>query len=432
MIAIIGLLLFVVTSAIALSRKTYLVIPFMTVPILAGLACGFSFNDVMKFAATGVDSVFNAVLLCIFAVLYFSVLSETGMFDIIVDKLVRITKGNIYIIMCVTVLVAFIGHLDGAYITTFVVSIPALAPLYKRMKIDPKLLVLLIALAATPMCAMPWGNPVKIAVFDKNLDPVAMSQGLYPVLGCMLLLAFLYAVGCAYFWKRKNGSEYESMRASIMAEKSGSKVDFSNKPFARPKRFWMNLLLFAFSMGVFVFVTSVKTYLLFMLFSAIALVLNYDAKGQGDIVRKYAPMMLAPSILFMGIGIMIGVLDGTGMVKQMVDIMLSVVPASLARYTNVLWGILAMPIGVVVPYQALMSVSPLLLGIGHACGLNSYQVLSYQCMAYLNPASPVVAANNIAAELAGVDIIDLAKYSFLPVFIFNTISVLLCFAFGVA
>lgn len=85
-----------------------------------------------------------------------------------------------------------------------------------------------------------------------------------------------------------------------------------------------------------------------MVFSAIALVINYDAKAQGDIVRKYAP----PGILFMGIGIMIGVLDGTSMVMQMVDIMLSVMPASFARYTNVIRDIIAMPIGVTPSHPA--------------------------------------------------------------------------------
>ena len=94
MIALIGLIMFVVSSFLALSKKMHLMVPFIVVPVIAGLLCGYSFTDVMNFAGEGVQGVFNTVLLCCFAVLYFSVLSETGMFDIMVNRLVSITKGN--------------------------------------------------------------------------------------------------------------------------------------------------------------------------------------------------------------------------------------------------------------------------------------------------------------------------------------------------
>ena len=101
MVAIIGLIMFAVSSYLALSKKMHLMVPFVVVPVVA--------------------------------VLYFSVLSETGMFDIMVNRLVSLTKGNIYVVMIVTIIVAFIGHLDGAYNTTYLIAIPALAPLYKKL-----------------------------------------------------------------------------------------------------------------------------------------------------------------------------------------------------------------------------------------------------------------------------------------------------------
>lgn len=94
MVAIIGLIMFAVSSYLALSKKIHLMVPFVVVPVVAGLCCGFSLTDVLNFAGTGVQGVFNSVLLCVFAVLYFSVLSETGMFDIMVNRLVSLTKGN--------------------------------------------------------------------------------------------------------------------------------------------------------------------------------------------------------------------------------------------------------------------------------------------------------------------------------------------------
>ena len=432
MIAIIGLIMFAVSSYLALSKKMHLMVPFVVVPIIAGVLCGFSLPEVLNFAAQGVQGTFNSVLLCIFAVLYFSVLSETGMFDILVNKLVGITKGNIFIVMIVTVIVAFIGHLDGAYNTTYLIAIPALAPLYRKLNLDRRCLVLLVSLAAAPMTAMAWGQPAKMTVYDETIDPVVMASSLYPIVAIMLAAALLVAVGFGFYYSKKNAVELSQLRQSFN-DNPNPKVDFSNNPNARPKLFWVNFALFIFSLLCFMFMTTVKTYVLFMVFSCAALLINYHTQAeQSQIVRKHSAVMLAPAILFLGIGVMVGVLNGTGMVTQMVDAVLSIVPASMARWTHVLYAIIILPLEIFIPYQAFQSMNPLLLGIGAGVGLSSYQVLTCQCISYLNPCSPLVAAANLACELAEVDIIKQVKFSVVFCLAFNTLGVLLCVLFGLA
>ena len=431
MVAVIGLVMLIVSAVLALSKKMHLMVPFIVVPVIAGLLCGYSFNDIMGFAATGVSGTFNSVLLCIFAVLYFSILSETGMFDIIVNKLVGITKGNIYVVMVVTIAVAFIGHLDGAYNTTYLIAIPALAPLYKRLNIDRRCLVLLVSLAAAPMTGMAWAQPAKMPVYAPEINPVVMAQSLYPVIAVLFTLAVLYAVGCGRYYSRQNAAELAALRAEFLKDDGNKKVDFSDKPLARPQLFWVNFAIFAVSLLCFMFLTKVATYLLFMLFSAVTLLVNYHTqKEQNQIVRKHSATMLAPAILFLGIGIMVGILNGTGMVTAMVDVVLSVIPESMARFTHVLYAIVVLPLQIFIPYQAFQSMNPLLLGIGAGCGLTAYQVLTVLCISYLNPCSPLVAANNLACELAEVDIISQVKYSVIPCFVFNVLGVLLCTLFG--
>lgn len=431
MVALIGLIMFIVSAFLALSKKMHLMVPFIVVPVIAGMLCGYSFNEVMGFAASGVSGTFNSVLLCIFAVLYFSVLSETGMFDIIVNKLVGITKGNIYIVMVVTIVVAFIGHLDGAYNTTYLIAIPALAPLYKKLNIDRRCLVLLVSLAAAPMTGMAWATPAKMPVYAPEINPVVMAQSLYPVIAILFCLAVVYALGCGKHYSSKNAVELAALRAEFLKEDGNKTVDFSDKPLARPRLFWVNFVIFLVSLGCFMFLTEVATYLLFMLFSAVALLVNYHTqKEQNQIVRKHSATMLAPAILFLGIGVMVGILNGTGMVTAMVDVVLSIIPESMARFTHVLYAIVILPLEIVIPYQAFQSMNPLLLGIGAGCGLTAYQVLTVLCISYLNPCSPLVAANNLACELAEVDIIQQVKYSVIPCFAFNVIGVILCVLFG--
>ena len=433
MIALIGLATIVCSSALALSKKTHLAVPFIIVPIIGGMLCGFNFYQLMDFAHAGVNSCFNSILICVCAVLYFAILSDTGFFDIMVNRLVKITKGNVYVVLVITVLVGFIGHLDGAYNTTYLIAIPAMAPLYKALNIDRRLLVLLVSLAAGPMTGMSWANPAKQSMYDPDLNPVVMTQQLLPIIFIMLVLAVLYALWCGKRIYAKQGAELEALRNKYVVEEADKPIDWSNKPLARPQNFWMNMVLFIGSLLCFVFVTKVKTYLLFMIFSAIAWVLNYhDAKDQNAIFRKNANTMLAPGFLFMGIGVMVGILNNTGMVTAMVNCMLSVVPESMARYTHILWNIISLPHMVVIPYQAFTSITPVLMGIGQACGLTSYQILNPGMIGYINPCSPLIAANNLAAELAEVDIMELCKYSFLTCFVFNTIVKLLCLALGIA
>lgn len=432
MIALIGLIMFIVSSYLALSKKMHLMVPFIVVPVIAGLLCGFSFNEVLTFAGEGVQGTFNTVLLCCFAVLYFSVLSETGMFDIMVNRLVSITKGNIYIVMIVTVIVAFIGHLDGAFNTTYLIAVPALAPLYKRLNIDRRCLVLLVSLAAAPMTAMAWGQPAKMPAFEPSIDPVTMANSLLPIVGIMLVATIVVALFYGRHYARQNAAELAALRASFEGEQT-HEVDFSDKPLARPHLFWVNFALFVASLLCFMLLTEVPTYMLFMLFSGAALLINYHTQSeQSQIVRKYSATMLAPGILFMCIGIMVGVINGTGMVTEMVGAVLTVIPAFLVRYFHIIYAILILPLQIVVPYQAFQSMFPLLVGLGAGVGLTPYQVLTCQNISYVNPCSPLVAASNLACELAEVDPIQQSKFSFVPCFLFNTVGVLLCLAFGLA
>ena len=136
-------------------------------------------------------------------------------------------------------------------------------------------------------------------------------------------------------------------------------MDFSDNPLARPKLFWANFALFLGSLACFMFMTGVKTYVLFMVFSWAALLLNYHTqKEQSQIIRKHSATMLAPAILFLGIGIMVGILNGTGMVTAMVDAVLGIVPESMARWTHVLYAILDPAAGDLHPISGLPEHEP--------------------------------------------------------------------------
>lgn len=137
MLTAVGFLMLLVIVALLLTGKVSLPPIFVVVPVVACMICGFGLGQINDFIGTGLKSVLNTVALFTFAVLYFSILNDVGMFDVIVSKLMRYLGNKVEVVMWITCLVATISHLDGSGATTMLVTIPMMLPIYKKMKIRP-------------------------------------------------------------------------------------------------------------------------------------------------------------------------------------------------------------------------------------------------------------------------------------------------------
>ena len=71
--------------------------------------------DALKgYIGTGANSVLNTVVLFTFAIVYFNVLSDAGMFDMIVGAVMKRMGNHVSAILLMTCFLAFISHLDGS------------------------------------------------------------------------------------------------------------------------------------------------------------------------------------------------------------------------------------------------------------------------------------------------------------------------------
>lgn len=406
-LALIAILMIAACFILVLSKKVHMIIPFIVIPIMFALLAGFSLSDISGFVVDGVSSTNNAVLLILFSVAYFSVLSETGMFDIIVNRITKLTKNNIYVVLLCTVLIAMIGHLDGAYNTTYLITIPTLLPLYKKLHIDSRILMFLTVMGATVMCVAPWGASIVQLTRFAEVEANVLSQRLIP----FAVVAFMLAIAFALLFGVSVSKQNRGLALSSDAGETEKKLDFSDKPYARPKLFAVNFAIFALSI-VCLFLVKVQVYILFMLFTSLTLVVNYhDVKDQGALIRNYSATMLAPALLFMSIGVMVGIMRGTGMVEAVIDVVLNAIPQSMARYTHVIFGLLLVPIYLVLPYQVMLPIYPILTGIGTSLGISPASVMMVFALQYGTACSPLVAATNLGSELAGVNVIDHMKFS---------------------
>ena len=92
----------------------------------------------------------------IFAIIFFGIMNDSGLFKPLVKRLILMTRGNVVIVCAMTALIGTIAQLDGAGACNILLSIPALLPLYKALNMNKYLLILLLALSAAIMNMVPW------------------------------------------------------------------------------------------------------------------------------------------------------------------------------------------------------------------------------------------------------------------------------------
>ena len=79
----------------------------------------FTVEEMGDFIAAGVSGVHSTAALFIFSVLFFGIMSDVGMFDRIINALMKKVGTNVVGVAMMTCIIAMIGHLDGGGASTF-------------------------------------------------------------------------------------------------------------------------------------------------------------------------------------------------------------------------------------------------------------------------------------------------------------------------
>ena len=124
-------------------------------------------------------------------------MSDTGMFDRIIDALVKKAGNSVIAITMLTALIAMIGHLDGSGASTFLITIPAMLPIYKRMNIRNTTLLTICVAAMGVMNLLPWGGPTMRTASVIEVDATLLWKELIPmqVVGIVLAFAVAFILG---------------------------------------------------------------------------------------------------------------------------------------------------------------------------------------------------------------------------------------------
>src|SRR5687767_8074776 len=235
-----------------MSGRVTPLVALIVVPVVASFAGGFGL-ETGKFVTAGVQSLAPVVAMFVFAILFFGVVTDAGMFDPIIGRIVRAVGSHPTSIVVGTFVLAALVHLDGSGAVTFLVTVPAMLPLYERRGMDRRVLAAAVALGAGVMNVLPWGGPTLRAAAALQV-PVAQ---LYRPLVSVQLVGLAFA-GSLVWWLGRR----EARRLAADSTTGGGHVDEdapmlrtlseTERALRRPDRVWINAAITLAVLGIMI------------------------------------------------------------------------------------------------------------------------------------------------------------------------------------
>lgn len=420
MLALLGFATIIMIIVLLLRNVTVPALAFIGVSCISALILvltgTFTVKEVGDFIKAGVADVHSTAALFIFSVLFFGIMTDAGMFDSIINALMKKVGHNVVGVALMTCIIAMIGHLDGGGASTFLITIPAMLPIYKKLKMRPTTLLLICVTAMGVMNLLPWGGPTMRAASVLGIEANVLWMRILP----MQAVGIIIAIFTAFFWgvmEKKRGAGIDStleMDDFDMLEESASTSELGD--LARPKLLFFNVGLTLLVIYCLVFL-KVPSYLTFMVGCVIALLVNYPgAKLQNKIIKSHSGPALMMASTILAAGVFLGVLEQSEIMNHMANILASFIPQSMGRFMPLIIGVLSVPLTMLFCTDSYFyGLLPVLISVGNSFGVDPVHtaiamVVCRNCATFI---SPVVPATFLGVGLAGVEIKDHIKNSFL-------------------
>ena len=410
MLTILGLSMILCFMYLIMSRRLTPLVALTLIPVLFALiAYGLSFfvegldhiqlNELGEMMLEGVKKLAPTGVMLLFAILYFAVMIDTGLFDPSVKWILRLVKGDPLKVVMGTITLTLIVSLDGDGSTTYMICVAAMLPLYKRLGMSPLIMACLMMLASGIMNLTPWGGPTARAASALYVDP---SDVFIPMILPMICAIFwLYFVGFMY-------GRMERKRLGIVEldVSHGDSIQISNNPEAnRAHLRWFNALL-TLALMVSLVLGILPMSILFMIALCIALVVNYkDIDMQKALVASHAGSALNVVGIIFAAGIFTGILAGTGMVEAMSKELVAIIPESMGPFLAQITAIISMPLTFFMSNDAFYyGVLPILSEAAIHYGISPVEMARASIVGQpVHLLSPLVPSTYLLVGLAGIE-----------------------------
>src|ERR1041385_7788596 len=147
MLAVYGFATIVVFLLLIMTKRLSVITALVLVPVVFAFIAGFDYKEIGAMALAGIKQVGPTGILLMFAVLYFSVMLDAGLFDPVIAFIVRSVKGDPLKVVVGTALLTMLLHLDGDGTATFMIVLSTFLPIYKKLGMSRLILVGIVALS---------------------------------------------------------------------------------------------------------------------------------------------------------------------------------------------------------------------------------------------------------------------------------------------
>jgi len=431
------IMIFVIVYCLIQSKANPIPI-FITVPLLAAFVCGFAPEAVFGFVKKGVTTTWSTAVLFLFSIVYFGLMSDVGMFDPLVNFLVKKAGSNIILITVATAIIATIAHLDGTTAGTMLITVPAMLPIYKSLHMRPVILTCLVSAAIGVMNLTPWGGPTARVGIILNTDVNGLWQELIPVQIAGFVMVIAFAVYLGVLEKRRGAGVIATGKAALLSEDmegvesaaDGGDLD----AMKRPKLLWFNVFLTAGVILLMCF-TKIPLYGAFMIGLALALLVNFrTAKEQANAIKVHASAALSTPMILLTTGVFLGVLNGTKMMEAMANILINVVPSFLGPHLAIVLGMLSVPIGMMLGTDSFFfGFLPLAIGVADKFGVSAHDVSMAMLIGkdFCILVTPHNATTFLLIGLAGISIKEQLKFCTPYLWLLSWIMLVLALVLGI-
>ncbi|MEY8567059.1 CitMHS family transporter [Corynebacteriaceae bacterium 7-707] len=421
-----GFLMILTFMALIMTSRMTPMLALILVPTVFGLIAGAGLG-IGDMVIDAVKDMAPTAALLMFAIMYFGIMINVGLFDPLITWITRILGNDPAKIVFGTAVLAGVVSLDGDGSTTYIITTSAMLPLYIRLGMSPVILTCVAGLVNGTMNIVPWGGPTVRAAAALGVDPSEVFVPMLPSLAAGLVICFVFAwlMGQA---ERKRLGRLETSHLTGMTPRTGdtgpdtesgsgsggtavqtSMADTMldpNRASLRPKLLWFNLVLTIVLMALLVADLFPLAYV-FMVGAAIALTVNFPRlKDQANEIVAHSSSIVAVVGMVLAAGVLVGVLDGTGMVTAMAEWITSIIPDSLGGYLAPITGLLSMPMTFFMSNDAFyFGILPVLSESAAHFGIEPVQMAQASITGQpVHMQSPLVPAILLLVSLANVDL----------------------------
>jgi CitMHS family citrate-Mg2+:H+ or citrate-Ca2+:H+ symporter len=435
--------------------------PIAALVLIPALFCVFvgKGGKLGDYVIDGVTSLAPTAAMLMFAIVYFGVMIDVGLFDPIVRGILKFCKADPLRVVVGTAVLAAIVSLDGDGSTTFMITVSAMYPLYKRLKMSLVVMTGVAAMANGVMNTLPWGGPTARAATALKVSASDIFVPMIPALavGMLAVLVLSYVLGRRERKRlgvltldevlveepaesetvpvgagtgkgaeqgtggpgvgkdpKANGSSGAGTDADaeLPDEDDGFQGLDPDRATLRPKLYWFNALLTVTLLTAMI-MEWLPIPVLFLLGAALALTVNFphmpDQKAR---LGAHAENVLNVSGMVFAAAVFTGVLQGTGMVDHMATWLVDNIPDGMGPHMAFVTGVLSIPLTYFMSNDGFyFGILPVLAEAGQAHGVSSLEIARASLVGQpLHMSSPLVPAVYVLVGMAKVEFGDHTRF----------------------